>query len=89
MLGIPRSLPIAREQQADCLAGAMIGDAIDADVLVLEDGDVTELVNGLRSVADDPDVPWFDPQAHGTADQRIRAFSTGYSGSIDTCVAGW
>lgn len=84
-LGTTLDYTIEYELQADCYAGASIGDQMRAGVLVLEDGDIAELKAGLRAVADPEGTPWFDPRAHGTAEQRIRYFGTGFDDSLDAC----
>jgi uncharacterized protein len=76
---------IEQELQADCMAGAMIGDSVRSGRLQLEDGDIQELKSGLTAVADQPGQPWFAEGAHGTAEQRTDAFFTGYNGSLDAC----
>jgi predicted metalloprotease len=76
---------IEQELQADCLAGAYIGDSVRAGRLELEPGDLDELRTGLKVVGDDPGQPWFTPGAHGDADQRSQAFFTGYERSVEPC----
>jgi predicted metalloprotease len=84
-LGVAFSHTIEYELQADCYAGAYLGDQTRAGALTLEDGDIDELRNGLRAVADPEGTPWFDPQAHGTADQRIDYFARGFDESLSAC----
>jgi hypothetical protein len=84
-LNIKHQYTIDQELQADCFAGAYLGDQIRAKVLVIEDGDISELLAGLRSVGDPAGTPWFDPRAHGSAEQRIRAFGLGFDDSLDAC----
>jgi uncharacterized protein len=84
-LGIQYSLTIKQELQADCMAGAYIGDSVKSGALTIEDGDIEEFREGLLAVGDDPNVPWFAPGAHGTADQRASSFFSGYERSLDAC----
>ena len=84
-LGGQYQYTIEQELQADCMAGAMIGDSIKNGRLQLEDGDIQELKSGLIAVADQPGQPWFAEGAHGTAEQRTDAFFAGYNGSVDAC----
>jgi predicted metalloprotease len=84
-LGTEYEFTIQQELQADCMAGAYIGDSIRAKGLRLDDGDLDELRRGLFAVGDDPDQPWFAPGAHGTAEQRTEAFFSGYERSLDPC----
>lgn len=84
-LGIQQRLTIQQELQADCMAGAYIGDSVKAGGLKLDQGDLDEFRQGLLAVGDDPSVPWFAPGAHGTAEQRTDAFFEGYEGSLGPC----
>jgi len=84
-LGVQYQYTIEQELQADCMAGAMIGDSIKNGQLQLEDGDIQELKSGLIAVADQPGQPWFSEGSHGTAEQRSDAFFAGYNGSVDVC----
>ena len=87
-IGLRYEFTIQQELQADCLAGAYLGDSIRAGRLLLEDGDIEELEAGLIAVADDPDQPWFAEGAHGSADQRTDAFFAGYRRSVAACDLG-
>ena len=84
-LGLQYRFTIEQELQADCMAGAYLGDSIRQRRLVLEEGDLEELRAGLIAVADDPDQPWFAEGAHGSAQQRTDAFFAGYGESLDAC----
>ena len=84
-LGVTFAHTIDMELQADCMAGAYIGDSVRAKALNLQEGDLQELRDGLTAVGDDPDQPWFAPGAHGTAQERSRAFFAGYEKSLDAC----
>lgn len=84
-LGIQKQFTIQQELQADCMAGAFIGDSARARQLRLAKGDTDELAKGLESVGDDPGQPWFAEGSHGTADQRINAFANGYQDSLKAC----
>ncbi|WP_436530128.1 neutral zinc metallopeptidase [Actinoplanes sp. HUAS TT8] len=84
-LGIQKEFTIQQELQADCMAGAFIGDSARSRDLSLDKGDTDELARGLESVGDDPGQPWFAEGAHGTADQRINAFANGYQDSLQAC----
>jgi predicted metalloprotease len=84
-LGIQKQFTIEQELQADCMAGAYIGDAERGGTLKLDDGDLEELAAGLEAVGDDPGQPWFAEGAHGSAKQRTSAFSNGYRKSLKPC----
>jgi predicted metalloprotease len=87
-LGIRYSYTIEQELQADCMAGAFLGDSVKAERLTLADGDLEEFREGLLAVGDDPSIPWFKPGAHGTAEQRTEAFFGGYEDSLAACDLG-
>ncbi|KXK58904.1 hypothetical protein AWW66_27190 [Micromonospora rosaria] len=87
-LGIRYSFTIQQELQADCMAGAFLGDSVRAGTLVLDDGDLDEFREGLLAVGDDPDQPWFAEGAHGTPQQRADSFFRGYERSLAGCDLG-
>jgi uncharacterized protein len=84
-LGIQKEFTIEQELQADCMAGAYIGDTERKGRLKLDDGDLEELARGLEAVGDDPGQPWFAEGAHGSAKQRTKAFNNGYKKSLEPC----
>ncbi|MFG2102886.1 neutral zinc metallopeptidase [Micromonospora echinaurantiaca] len=87
-LGIRYSFTIQQELQADCMAGAYLGDSVRAKVLTLDEGDLDEFRDGLLAVGDDPDQPWFAEGSHGTAEQRTESFFRGYERSLAACGLG-
>jgi predicted metalloprotease len=72
------------ELQADCYAGAWGADAGLRGML--EPGDVEEGLAAAQSVGDLPGIPWFDPRAHGTPEQRIEAFTVGFREGPFACT---
>jgi len=84
-LGIRYDFTIQQELQADCMAGAYLGDSVRAGSLALADGDLDELRTGLLAVGDAPGQPWFAEGAHGTAEQRTTSFFAGYERSLAAC----
>lgn len=84
-LGISHRFSVEHELQADCMAGAMLGDSVRAKALTLDEGDLEEFRRGLHAVGDDEGQPWFAPESHGTADQRTEAFNNGYRRSLGAC----
>lgn len=84
-LGIRYNFTIQQELQADCMAGAYIGDNVRAGDLTLDKGDLDEFREGLLAVGDDPDQPWFAEGSHGTAEQRSDSFFRGYQDSLGAC----
>ena len=84
-LGIQKQFTIQQELQADCMAGAYIGDSVRDKQLQLQDGDIDELRGGLEAVGDQPGQPWFAEGAHGTASQRTQSFAKGFDDGLDQC----
>ncbi|MFI7428207.1 neutral zinc metallopeptidase [Micromonospora sp. NPDC049836] len=87
-LGVRYNFTIQQELQADCMAGAYIGDNVRSRTLTLDQGDLDEFREGLLAVGDDPDQPWFAEGSHGTAEQRTDSFFRGYRDSLDACGLG-
>ena len=84
-LGIQKEFTIEQELQADCMAGAFIGDKAREGRLLMADNDTQELADGLEAVGDQPGQPWFAEGSHGTAEQRMEAFAGGYENSLKSC----
>ena len=84
-MGIQYRFTIEQELQADCMAGAYLGDSVRGGVLRVQQGDLDEFRRGLLAVGDNPDIPWFAPGAHGTPVQRTAAFFAGYENSLRAC----
>ncbi|MEM7337631.1 MAG: hypothetical protein AAF467_03220 [Actinomycetota bacterium] len=74
----PDGLPIDGELQADCFAGAWATERAEADLLSLR--------RDVRSTGDESDVDLDDPDAHGTAGERLEAFELGFEGGPQSCV---
>ncbi len=71
------------EQQADCLAGVYTANAEDRGWL--DPGDYEEAIY-LTGVAGDPEgTAADDPEAHGTSEQRLDAFRSGYTEGLAGC----
>jgi predicted metalloprotease len=83
-LGPRFQLNVQQELQADCYAGAALGGMVEANVLQAEQNDDTELLLNLAA-AGDPTDDWFNPQAHGTAEQRQQSFAGGYNSGVGAC----
>lgn len=75
---------IAKELEADCLAGAYTRHAEQVSQL-LEEGDIEEGAANLFDSGDN--LPWFDPRAHGSPQQRVSAFANGLEQGIGACLA--
>ncbi len=79
---------IELELQADCFAGAYARylSQEKSDLLRLDEGDLEEGANILYALGDD-EMAWFDPQAHGTRQQRMDAYQTGLDGGTNDCLS--
>lgn len=75
--------PIQLELQADCLAGAYAQDAEGRDWL--DPGDIEEALFLTDFAGDESGTHWTDPNAHGTPQQRVRAFERGYDEGLAGC----
>ena len=88
-LGLSQQPTIVLEQQADCFGGAWVGDVEAGSSPVF--GEVTPrqldtTLAGLLQLRDQPGTAAQDPQAHGNAFDRIRAFQDGVERSAQPCV---
>ena len=85
-LGFTRDLysTVLRELQADCFGGAYTRDAQARGIL--EEGAIEAAVLSLFRVGD-PLGTWFDPAGHGSAGQRIDAFTVGVERGPLACVS--
>lgn len=72
-------LAIDSELQADCFAGGWASTAYG-------DADVAALRESVAEIGDELHVPLDDPDAHGTAEERVAAFSVGYDSGVEACV---
>lgn len=77
------SRSVAMEQQADCLAGAYTDSAEFSGWLDPGDVDEALLITGLSG--DPAGTAHDDPEAHGTGEDRIAAFSAGYEDGLAAC----
>jgi predicted metalloprotease len=85
------ALSVRMELQADCYAGIWAKEA-DATNHILEQGDIEEALNAASQIGDDRlqkrskgfAVP--DTFTHGTSEQRVRWFKTGFAATdISQC----
>ena len=80
--------PVVAEQYADCMAGVWVADAVDrGDPPFDVPGALDATVATAPDLADTPGDSANDPDAHGLAFDRIRAFQEGFNGSAKTCAA--
>lgn len=74
---------VAKELQADCLAGAVLYGAARDGALQWEAGDTQELANSLNAAADQ--FPWTRIGDHGNTAERIGSFNAGQAGPAE-CI---
>ena len=82
--GVDQVFSIELELMADCMAGAW---ALDVDTRgLLKPDDIDKVVQFTVQYLGDPNgIGETDPQAHGTADQRVQSILTGYEDGFVGC----
>jgi predicted metalloprotease len=75
---------VEEELQADCLAGTTIAGAVDLGYLESEVADPEELSATLTAMGDEG--PWHGAGDHGSSEQRVTWFTTGFEGGIEACL---
>lgn len=78
---------IMRELQADCFAGAWT-QSVAAGMsgnIELSSGDLDEALGGYLQFSDAPGTDISDPDAHGSAFDRVSAFADGFDRGAETC----
>jgi len=85
-------LSVRLELQADCFAGVWANRSRGGSNISLESGDIEEALNAASAIGDDRlqkqarGTVTPDSFTHGTSEQRVRWFRTGYSqGNPDSC----
>lgn len=75
------------ELQADCFAGAWARHATTTtnDELNVDERELEEALSGYLSFRDPTGTDPRAPEAHGSAFDRISAFSEGFSGGVERC----
>lgn len=89
-LGVTEQPTVVLEQQADCYAGAWVGDALAGRSPAFRDITTAQLdntVGGLLLLRDQPGTPALSPQAHGNAFDRIRAYQEGVEQGAERCAS--
>jgi len=80
----PELYSIELEIMADCMSGVWAADATARGILA--PGDIDQAVQFALEVLGDPQqVGPYDPQAHGTGEQRARAIMNGYEDGFLGC----
>jgi predicted metalloprotease len=75
--------PIEIELQSDCLAGLYTQDALAEGEI--DDDDVEAAVQITGMAGDASGTSWDDYTAHGTGDQRVESFFTGFEDGFTGC----
>ncbi len=82
--GVDQVFSIELELMADCMAGAWALDVDTRGLLKVDDIDKT-VQFAVKYLGDPQGVGETDPQAHGTADQRVQSILTGYEDGFVGC----
>jgi uncharacterized protein len=83
-LGVREKRTVKMELQADCLAGAALGNA--AEEGLVDRGDIRSAVELTRAELGDPEwLPRDSDEAHGSADERVSNFLAGYRDGVGSC----
>jgi len=79
---------VAGEQQADCFAGSFTAFVNDggSEVLDVSVEDLDQAVAGFLTLRDAPGTPIADPNAHGSAFDRVGAFQDGFLNGTGRCA---
>lgn len=88
-LGLSQQPTIVLEQQADCFAGAWVGDVQagqSAGFGKITPQELDTTLAGLLQLRDQPGTAARSQQAHGNAFDRIRAFQDGVQGGAAPCA---
>ena len=75
--------PIEIELQADCVAGVYAQDSLAMGLIDQEEIDSAEEITSLSG--DTPGTDWDDYDAHGTSEQRVQSFYTGFDDGFTGC----
>jgi predicted metalloprotease len=76
------------EQQADCFAGAWVRSVVDgsSDAFTVGPGELDDALAGMLLLRDTPGVEATDPNAHGSAFDRIAALKDGFDNGARSCA---
>jgi predicted metalloprotease len=75
--------PIEFELQADCLAGVYAQDALANGEIGWDE--IEDAITITGAAGDRPSTDWDDIDAHGTGDQRVESFMTGFEDGFLGC----
>ncbi|GAB7039303.1 neutral zinc metallopeptidase [Catenuloplanes niger JCM 9533] len=88
-LGVTDQPTVVLEQQADCYAGAWVADVIagrSTGFAAPSAQQLDDTVAGILQLRDEPGTSATNPQAHGNAFDRIRAFQDGVERGAGRCA---
>ncbi len=88
-LGVSDQPTVVLEQQADCYAGAWVGDALAGRSTAftgIQPAQLDSTVGGILLLRDEPGTSALAPQAHGNAFDRVRAFQEGVEQGVKRCA---
>ena len=67
------------------MAGATISSLVAEGVLNMDKGDMKEILDSLMAAGDGHE--WQKASDHGSGEQRVAYFNTGWKGGLDACLA--
>jgi hypothetical protein len=85
-IGRPELVAVQSELQADCLAGSAVAGAVADRYLILDPGVEQEFVTSLSNIASVG--PWATQGDHGSALERVQAYTAGYQQGPQACFPG-
>lgn len=79
---------VTLEQQADCFAGAWVRSVVDgeSEAFTVGPGELDSALAGMLLLRDTPGVDANDPNAHGSAFDRVGAFKDGFDSGARSCA---
>jgi len=79
---------VTLEHQADCFAGAWVRhvEADGSEYFQIRGDALDQALGGFLEIADSPGTSARDPDAHGSAFDRINAFQDGYETGASSCA---
>ncbi len=83
-----RGRTVTLEQQADCFAGAWVRSVVDgrSTAFKVGPGELDSALGGMLLLRDTPGILADDPDAHGSAFDRVRALKDGFDSGARACA---
>jgi predicted metalloprotease len=89
-VGAPTNLTISAEGQADCYAGAFTHATVDGTAhFQATSADLDTVLGGYLMLRDEPGASAADPNAHGSAFDRVGAFQEGFNEGPEHCYTSF